>query len=126
LLRADVTTDAGLHRLIGAIRRHDATAFLFSLGLTCLTDWRAVFAAVYEAAPVGARFSILDVHSPQLTPGARFLNWIGRADVRRPVWEELEQRGWDLRKETRRPFGVFGIEVLDASVVVASGRKPAR
>ena len=106
------------------MRRHEATAYLFTLGLTCLPGWRAFFRAVYDAAPPGARFAIMDGYAERLTLGARFLNWIGAADVRRPVWDELEKRSTDFRKTTRRPLRVFDTDVLDASVVVASGRKP--
>lgn len=124
LLRADFSTRPGRHRLAKAARQQDPAAYLFTLGLTCLPGWRAFFAAVYEAASAGARFAIMDVYSPRLTLGARYLNWVGAADCRRPVWEVLAERSANFRKEMRRPFRLFGAEVLDASVVVASGRKP--
>ena len=121
LVQADFSTKAGITEITGKARETGATKFLFTLGLTCLPDWRSFFNAVFDAAPQESRFAIMDCYSDHLTLGTRFLNWIGSGDCRHPVWEELERRGTDFNKEMYRPY-----VLLDSSVVVASGSKPTR
>ena len=119
LVQADFGTDEGIRTVTKAAEDARPQAFLFTLGLTCLPNWREFSAAVLEAAPPGARFAILDVHSERLTLGARLINWIGAADCRRPVWKELELRGSEFSLVYHRPFAL-----LDVSVIVASATKP--
>ena len=45
--------------------------------------------------------------------------------LRRSVWSELERRAEDVQIDVRHPFRIWRLEVLDASVIVASGRKPS-
>ena len=118
-LRADFSDVDGLNTLKEAIHNEAPRHVFFSLGLTCLVNWREVCSLVFDASPSGTRFSIMDVHSERLTLGARFINWIGAADCRRPVWKVVEERCDSFAWEEFRPF-----KVLDVSVFVASGSKP--
>ncbi|EMP56615.1 Ubiquinone/menaquinone biosynthesis methyltransferase [Marinobacter santoriniensis NKSG1] len=118
-LRADFSEVDGLNSLKEAIDKEAPRHVFFSLGLTCLANWREFCSLMFDAAPSGTRFSIMDVYSERLTLGARFINWIGAADCRRPVWKVLEERCESFAWEQFRPF-----KVLDVSVVVASGSKP--
>lgn len=111
----DTLQEALQKPLNGSAPRH----IFFSLGLICLNNWRACFSLVVDASPRGTRFSIMDVYSDRLTVGARFINWIGAADCRRPVWRVLEERCEAFEWQEFRPF-----KVLDVSVFVAAGRKP--
>lgn len=126
LLRVDFTTDAGLRAVEDAILRHRARSYLFTLGLTCLPNHQELVRAVYDAAPEGSVFSMLDIYSARRSLGAKYLNWIGAADCGRRVWQGLEDRASGFDLEEFRPFKVLGLPVLDASVVVARGRKPVR
>ena len=99
--------------------RKEPRNVFFSLGLTCLANYQEFLSVVFDASPSGTYFSIMDVYSDRLTLGARFINWIGAADCRRPVWRVLEQRSQSFAWQEFRPF-----KVLHVSVVVASGRKP--
>jgi len=121
-LQADFTTTSGRQRTVSVIQRHEGSRFLFTLGLTCLANWRPFFDVVFNAAPAGSRFSIMDVYNERLSPGARLMNWIAHSETRRPVWKGLEERCVDVQFE-RKPFRLLG-RLLDVSVVTASGRKP--
>jgi len=121
-LQADFMTPSGRQRTVDAIQRHEACRFLFTLGLTCLPNWRQFFDVVFDAAPPGSRFSIMDVYNERLSLGARLMNWVAYSETRRPVWKRLEERCMDVQCE-RTPFRLLG-RLLDVSVVTASGRKP--
>ena len=118
VLQADFSSEEGRDVLTEAITQDTPQKFLFTLGLTCLADWRAFFSEVFAAAPSGARFCIMDAYSQHQTFGARCINWIGSADCSRPVWEELERRATRFEKKVFRPFAFW-----DVSVVVAAGEK---
>jgi demethylmenaquinone methyltransferase/2-methoxy-6-polyprenyl-1,4-benzoquinol methylase len=122
LMQSDFTTTSGIQRTVSAIRQRDARRFLFTLGLTCLPNWRQFFDAIFDAAPAGSRFAIMDVYNENLSLGARLMNWVAYSETRRPVWKGLEDRGADFQFD-RKPFRLFG-RLLDVSVVTASGRKP--
>jgi SAM-dependent methyltransferase len=121
-LQADFTTTSGRQRTVSAIRQLDACRFLFTLGLTCLPNWRQFFDSIFDAAPAGSRFSIMDVYNENLSLGARLMNWVAYSETRRPVWKGLEDRGADFQFD-RKPFRLLG-RLLAVSVVTASGRKP--
>lgn len=118
-VQADLTDPVGLESAARAIAEHRCHHILFSLGLTCLPNWREVSSRLFDAAPSGVRVVIMDAYSARLRPGARFINWIGAADIRRPAWQGLEDRAVDFAFEDSRPFGV-----IDVSLYVASGSKP--
>ena len=112
-------SDPGCRRALQEqIRADRPAAFLFTLGLTCLRDWSAFFASVFDAADPGSRFSIMDVYGNRPTFGVRFINWIGAGNCTRPVWRELERLTPSFAQEKLRPF-----RFLDISVLVSSGTK---
>lgn len=76
LLLTDFTTAQGIQKVVEAIHGSGARKFLFTLGLTCLPNWREFFDSVFEVAPPGARFSIMDVYNERLSLGARLMNWV--------------------------------------------------
>lgn len=118
-LQADFSQPGGLKKLEDAIKKKEPRHVFFSLGLTCLENWRELCSLVFDASSSGTRFSIMDVYSDNLSLGARFINWIGAADCRRPVWRVLEERCESFALQEFRPF-----KLLDVSVVVATGNKP--
>lgn len=118
-LQADLSQTDGLKALEDAISKNKPHHVFFSLGLTCLENWRELCSLVFDASPSGTRFSIMDVYSDSLSLGARFINWIGAADCRRPVWWVLEERCESFAWQEFRPF-----KLLDVSVFVAAGNKP--
>lgn len=118
-LQADFSHPVGIAAVKEAIAKKRPGHIIFSLGLTCLENWREFLSAVFEASPPGTRFAIMDIYQERLTLGARILSWIGAADCRRPVWEVLEEKSVSFEWQEFRPF-----KVLDVSVIVASGEKP--
>jgi demethylmenaquinone methyltransferase/2-methoxy-6-polyprenyl-1,4-benzoquinol methylase len=117
-LQADLGSEIGMEELCAAIRVERPYHILFTLGLTCLSNWESLCEKVIASAPAGARVSIMDVYSSRLTLGARFINWVGAADCRRRVWEVLEGAMDSYEWCEYRPF-----KVLDVSVITASGTK---
>ncbi len=118
-IQTDLANIQGIESLCTLIEQEKPKAIIFSLGLTCLSNWRELSSEVFNAAAPETRLSIMDVYSKNLTIGARFINWIGSADCQRPVWQELEQKCQSFSWQEYRPF-----KVLDVSVIVASGIKP--
>jgi len=118
-LQADFSQPDGLKTLEDTISGKAPRHIFFSLGLTCLENWRDLCSLVFDVAPSGTRFCIMDVYSDRLTLGARFINWVGAADCRRQVWRAIEERCVSFEWKEYRPF-----KVLDVSVFVASGSKP--
>ena len=117
-LQSDLALPLGIKKAVEAISAKQPTHVFFSLGLTCLANWRKVCEQIFDTCMPGTRFVILDVYARHLTLGARFINWIGSADCRRPVWTLLEERCHSFTFEEFRPFKIF-----DVSVIVASGTK---
>jgi ubiquinone/menaquinone biosynthesis C-methylase UbiE len=117
--QANFGTDKGLAEVTRLIRDQQPACLFYSLGLTCLSNWEAFFDATYEAAAAGARFAILDVHSPRPGIGKAVIDWIGAADTARPVWRVLEAKAFSFRKVAFRPF-----RLVDVEVFAASGTKP--
>ncbi len=118
-LQADFSQASGIEIVERAIADMQPGHVFFSLGLTCLENWREFCSRIYDASPSGTRFAIMDVYSDRLTLGARFINWIGAADCRRTVWRILEERCESYAWQEFRPFKILGV-----SVIVASGTKP--
>lgn len=119
-LQLDLSAPNGIEELCASIREHQPDSILFSLGLTCLSNWSEFTSKVFDAAAPGTTLAIMDVYSKKLSTGARFINWIGSADCQRPVWKELEGKCQSFSWEEFRPFKPF-----DVSVIVASGIKPS-
>ncbi|SDK79919.1 class I SAM-dependent methyltransferase [Billgrantia gudaonensis] len=118
-LEADFSRSTGIGVVEAAITEKQPKHVFFSLGLTCLENWREFCSRIFDAAPSGTRFAIMDVYSNRLTLGARFINWIGAADCCRNVWKILEERCESFAWQEFRPFKILGV-----SVIVASGTKP--
>lgn len=118
-LQADLSSSEGIEKICASIKKNRPKSIMFSLGLTCLPNWHEFTSRVFDAAVPGTRLAIMDVYSEKLSFGARFINWIGAADCRRPVWQALQEKSQSFTWQEFRPF-----KVLDVSVIVASGTKP--
>lgn len=117
-VKADFSTNEGIEILCNSLREERPGHILFTLGLTCLPQWRDFTSRVLEELPSGAAVSIMDVYSKRTGIGTGFINWIGAADCRRPVWEELESRCKSFEWSEYRSF-----RFIDLSVIVAAGIK---
>lgn len=116
----DLSQPQGVAALAATVSRHAPQAIVFTLGLTCVANWRDVVDAVWEAAAPQTRIGTLDVYSERLTLGARLINRIGAADCTRPVHEALLERAPDATQREHRPF-----KVIDVSVIVTAATKGA-
>jgi len=118
-VRLDLATPAGRRALSARIETAHPSGILFPLGLSVIESWRALFVAAFEAAPPGCRFAILDDHALRDTLGKRLVDWIGAADISRPVWQELEARAEGFARRSQRLLPCSSVEVF-----VATGTKP--
>lgn len=92
----DLASDTGSDALAAAVQGVQPRHLLFTLGLSCLPNWRQLLERILSVARSGTRFVVMDGYNPRLTLDARFTNWIGSADVRRKVWQPLAERGADF------------------------------
>jgi SAM-dependent methyltransferase len=119
-VRMDLSTWDGRLALGERIRATQPRAVLITLGLSVLENWREVFGAAFDAAPQGCRFAILDDYGTREDVGKRITDWLGAADVSRPVWQELEARAESFERRSRRLLPFSRVEVF-----VAAGTKPS-
>lgn len=117
-LEVDLSQNNGIEEVVSYINQQQPRHVMFSLGLTCLENWKEFTSRIFSVVEPGTRLAIMDVYSERLTLGARFINWVGAADCQRRVWEILEERGQEFERLEFRPF-----KVLDVSVFVASCTK---
>lgn len=115
-IRADFSAPSGVEKVVQKVQEYRPRKFLFTLGLTCLQNWDSFFDRVFQSAPLGSVFSIVDVYSRELTPGARLINWIGRADCTRLVWRALPSRTMDYQQVEYRLY-----RLLDVAVILSWG-----
>ena len=106
-LSADLLREhAGLEKVDGV---------LCTLGLTVIPDWRSAFQRSYERLQEGRRYSIMDWYSRwKFSPLTWIVNFIGRGDTSRRVWEPLERQSEQF---TRSIF-------WGGRLYVGSGTKP--
>lgn len=89
------------------------------LVLSALPDFEEATRRVWSLVEPGGTMMIVDAHAEKLGFQGRMVNLTARADIRRPVWRELE-----------RLAEAFTLERLEAprsvggDIVIARGRKP--
>lgn len=117
--RLDLDTAEGTDALAREVEAARPGHLLFTLGLSCLERWERLLTRLISAAPPGARLVILDGYNSRLSIDARMTNWIGAADVRRPVWQPLANQCEDFRCTTYRM-----LPGMSTRVFVASATRP--
>jgi len=66
---------------------------LFSLALSVLPDWEAMFERAFERLTPGGRFAIFDVHAYRRVPQSWCVEWMANADLSREVWRPAQELG---------------------------------
>ncbi len=89
------------------------------LGLTAFPRWEAAFAHLWDLLAPGGRCVVVDVYSEHLGLQGRMVNLVARADIRRPVWKQLEQRARDFVRVPLPSRPQHGGQIF-----LASGDKP--
>jgi hypothetical protein len=117
-VRADFDKPDGVTDVVRRIESSRPTCLLFSLGLTCLLNWRKFFLNTFGAAAANTRIAILDVNGQGTHSGTAMLNWTAGADITQPVWSELQSHASSYRRHVFQPF-----KLIDAIVFVAYGEK---
>ncbi|MAY83497.1 MAG: 16S rRNA (cytosine(1402)-N(4))-methyltransferase [Flavobacteriales bacterium] len=89
-------------------------AVFCDLGLSGLPDWKNIIDNMISILKPGGSIVILDwyVEKPGLL--GKFIKWIGKGEVKRPLWQYLQSKIFDFELKW---FGVFN------GVFVASGVK---
>ncbi len=93
---------------------------LVFLGMTVFPDWRGAFANLWSLLAPGGRAVIVDCYKARLGLQGRLVNLTARADIRRPVWEALEERCEGFVREELPSLPEHG-----GTIYLAAGDKPA-
>lgn len=84
------------------------------LGLSGLPEWQNIIDNMLSILEPNGRFVILDWYLEKYSPLAKFVKWIGKGEVDRPLWQYLKTKVTDFEM---KKFGIFN------GVFVASGTK---
>lgn len=71
-------------------------AVLCDLGLSGFPDWEQVIDNLISLLKPDGRIVIMDWYMEKLTPRGRFIKWIGKGEVTRPLWQYLQPRVKDF------------------------------
>ena len=112
LLESDVLSLKG--RLENENRVSGFDAVLCDLGLSGFPHWKGVINDLISLLNPGGRVTIMDWYIPEPSLKGKFVKWIGKGEVNRPLWQYLETKveGFNVDSSFNRG-GVF----------VASGTK---
>ncbi len=89
-------------------------AVFCDLGLSGLPEWQNITDNMISILSQNGRIVILDWYLEKTSPLAKFVKWIGKGEVNRPLWQYLKTKVSDFEIEK---FGLFN------GVFVASGTK---
>ncbi len=89
------------------------------LGLTAMTEYPSVFERLWGLLRPGAIAVVVDVHNARPGLQGHLVNWIARADVRRPVWEPLQRCSEQYERVELPKDARYG-----GALWLARGRKP--
>ncbi len=91
-------------------------AILCDLGLSCFPDWERTIDELVSLLSKSGRISIMDWYIEKPSLRASFVNWIGKGEVNRPIWQYLENKVAEFKVDSSFNRG---------GVFVASGTKSA-
>lgn len=89
-------------------------AILCDLGLSGLPEWQKIIDNMISILRPNGKIVILDWYLEKSSPLSKFVKWIGKGEVDRPLWQYLKSNISDFEAEK------FGIS---KGVFVASGTK---
>lgn len=95
----------------------EINAVLCDLGLSGLPEWQKIIDNMISILGPNGNIVILDWYLEKSGPLAKFVKWIGKGEVDRPLWQYLQTKVSDFEIEK---FGLFN------GVFVASGTKKGR
>jgi ubiquinone/menaquinone biosynthesis C-methylase UbiE len=67
-------------------------AILCDLGLSGFPEWKQVIDNMLLILPLGGRIVIMDWYLPKPTLRGKFIKWIGKGEVDRPLYQYLESK----------------------------------
>ena len=88
-----------------------------SIGLSVLPEWRNIVDNMISILKPNGRIVILDWYFEKPGLRGRFIKWIGKGEVNRPIWQYSKTKVSDFKVD--HSFNLGG-------VFVASGKKPNR
>lgn len=71
-------------------------AILCDLGLSGFPEWKQVIDNMLLILPLGGRIVIMDWYLPKPTLRGKFIKWIGKGEVDRPLYQYLESKVSDF------------------------------
>lgn len=90
-------------------------AVFCDLGLSGLPEWQNIIDNMVSILSPNGRIVILDWYLEESSLRAKFVKWIGKGEVNRPLWQYLKTKVSDFKVDDSFNFG---------GVFVASGTKP--
>ena len=90
-------------------------AVFCDLGLSGLPEWQNIIDNMVSILSPNGRIVILDWYLEKSSLRAKFVKWIGKGEVNRPLWQYLKTKVSDFKVDDSFNFG---------GVFVASGTKP--
>jgi len=83
-------------------------AILCDLGLSGFPDWQLVIDHLISVLRPGGRIVIMDWYMEKKTLRGAFVEWIGKGEVTRPIWQYLKTQVVDFKLDhTFNRGGVF-------------------
>lgn len=92
-------------------------AIFLDLGLSGLPEWRNIIDNMISLLNPNGKIVILDWYLEKPSLRAKFVKWIGKGEVDRPIWQYLKSKVSEFKLDDSFNFG---------GVFVASGVKPTK
>lgn len=71
-------------------------AILCDLGLSGFPNWKQIIDNLFDMLKPTGRLVIMDWYIPKPTLRGKFIRWIGKGEVDRPIYQYLEQKVYDF------------------------------
>ena len=92
----------------------EINAIFCDLGLSGLPEWRNIIDNMISILSPNGRIVILDWYLEKTSLRGKFVKWIGKGEVDRPIWQYLKTKVSDFKVDDSFNYG---------GVFVASGTK---
>lgn len=89
-------------------------SIICDLGLSGFQDWKSIIDNLLTMLKADGRLVIMDWYMEKLSLRGKFIKWIGKGEVQRPIWQYLESQCTDFHVKNTFKHG---------EMFVASGKK---
>lgn len=111
---ANLISEKWLFERLNLTEKTEINASICDLGLSAIPNWENVLNRMIEVTKPKGKIVIMDWYMEKLSWRGRFINLVGKADIRRPSWQYLKAKTDNFKMD--QSFNRGG-------VFVASGNK---